>query len=162
MRSGIDTKRKTGHDREARIGKRMRKRPCRRPSLWRCVTTADDRERRTIQQPTIAEIEHHGRRMTEVEQRAWIVGIVPRDQVMRGIVEPANGCLELVRGHGCPYGGCNLGRDELRQPRGRRIEDGLRVTQLTQQRNQRALRQPLVCKRCPGERARIERQGVRT
>ena len=109
VRGGVDAERESRHDRQAGGRERLRELARVRLALRRRVAAADDRERRPVQQRATPDEEQHRRRVADVEQRARIVGVVPRDDVMRRIVEPARRCVERVLRDRCERGCATAG-----------------------------------------------------
>ncbi len=160
MRGGIDAVREAGNDREPRFGERTREIARGGPALRRRHPAADDRQRGRVEQRLDADVEQHRRRVADVEQRARIGAVVPRDQMVRRVVEPAPGGVEVGRGNGRQRGGCDGGGHVAAERRRGRVENRGGIVERPQQRHQRALGKRLVRQRGPRERARIERHGA--
>ena len=160
VRGRVDAERQPRHNCQVGRGKRFRKFARVRLALRRCVPAADDRQRRTVEQRTPPDEEDHRRRMPDVQQCLRIVGVIPGDDVVLRIVDPARRRLERVLVHGGKHGRRNVSRHMPRQLRRRCREYRARILELAQQRYERALRQRLVGERCPLQRARIERHRI--
>src|ERR1700680_557069 len=97
MRRGGDPQGKPADDGEACAGEGGRK--CFRivHSLWRRVSAADDRNRWPVEKLVPATVVKGRRRVADGQQRAWIIGVIPRHQRVSGLGNPGQRSLEQGR-----------------------------------------------------------------